>query len=204
MTHFSNINIISFKDQISWVFLANIIWSFVITSGSQFEYFLGSEGFSFFSSNYFLTMPAFLFWIYYFFAFAGLVYGIVSVAKKIRSYFFGNPTKLKDQALILFLLVYIFIQLSYLIFKVPAFPHYNIIFYPIITVFTVLFMQACFDKAGFILKRSIPFIVISIIISNLYFTGAFYSFISKHPNKIKGDYGLPYFLTKNEWRKTLP
>ena len=87
ITHFSNINIISFKDQVPWGSLENMIWSFVITSGAKFEYFLGSEGFNFFSNKCFLTTSLFLFWVYYFFAFAGFVYGIVSVAKKIRSYF---------------------------------------------------------------------------------------------------------------------
>lgn len=202
-TDFENLRTF-FQERSGWRSFANFEWSFIITGGANFTYYIGENAMKLFNQKYFLALPSGFFFLYYLFALAGLVYVFFLVLRKYKFYFNYATIELKYQILILMLLIYFTIQICYFVFRIRPHPHYNIIFYPIISICAALFFEYLIANTKEWMRKAIYMILTLIVISNLYYTGAFYQFIRKNPETISGDYGKPYFVTKDHWHKKLP
>lgn len=179
-------------------------WSFIITGGAGFHYVLGKSGLQAMFEAYPVKYLYPLFTVYYLFAAGGLIYATRFAWKKLEVFRQGRALAPWEQMLILFVFVYLGIQGAYFLFGVPAYPHYGIVFYPILTIFCVIFFKACFARGNLWVKRGLTAALALIMVGNLLFTGAFFMFIRYYPEKITGDYGPPYFLTAEDWKRKLP
>ena len=182
----------------------NVTWPFVITGGGGFQYFLGETGWQAFAEAYPVRLLHPFFLLHYLFAVAGLLYAINVSYKRFKSYRQGGELSAEERVLLLFLFVYLGIQGLYFLLKIGPYPHYSIVLYPVLAVFTVLFFDACCRRGNYWIKKGLSGLLVLIICSNLVFISFFFVFIRNHPEEIAGDYGLPYFLTKDTWQEKLP
>jgi hypothetical protein len=95
-------------------------------------------------------------------------------------------------------------HLSYFIFKVPAFPHYNVIFYPIIFIIAAkVGINAYNEVSSRSIKRALLGLFLMILCSNLYVTHSMFDYLTRNPVGSYGDYGNPYFSNKDDWRQRM-
>jgi hypothetical protein len=205
--HYSSqfVNFISVMQNRPHAFLPpeNIIWSFIITCGFRFSYFLGDSGFEKFFSGKFIRIPYVFFSLYLALTIIGFFYCSIVVANKIKLFFVKKENIAPShQILLLFLLIFGCTHLCFFVFKIQALPHYNIVFYPILPLLT-----ACFIEYGLhsrtIIKKAAWALLVFVIISNFYFITAFNNFIGTEPLSINGDYGIPYKFVEKQWQKYL-
>jgi 4-amino-4-deoxy-L-arabinose transferase-like glycosyltransferase len=189
------------KETLSWGFPMNLVQAFAITGGGNFEHHIGIEGMRLFAQDNFLFIHNIFFFLFYALATVGLIFGIFNRVKFLRTKQSGHTAGITEQALTLFLLIFICIQLSYFVLRVYPHPHYSIIFYPILTIFTVILIDDLFKRAGLKIKNVISTTLVCLLISNIYFTASVFNFIRDHPEKIEGDYKAPYIYSKEKWRE---
>lgn len=171
----------------------NTGWSFIINGATNFEYYLGS-GFDLFVVKYKLLVPQILSYFHLIVMGMALIYVIIVLAGKLKQHNLSAALEMRYKALSLFLMVYVFVQISFVVFKVGGYPHYNVILYPILAVFTGYFIDSLYQKYGVVIRALISCVVALIVISNLYFIMSFFGFIRHYPQWINGDYGIPYCL----------
>jgi hypothetical protein len=180
----------------------NLAWSFIINGATNFNYYLGS-GFDMLFEQYNLAFSQVFFNYHLAILAAGLLFVAFSLARKLKEHPSTEAFDARDKLLSLFLLIYVFVQVSFIIFKVGGYPHYNIILYPILAVFAGYFVDFCYQKYGAAVRTLISAIVGLIVLSNLYFTASFFDFIKRQPEWINGDYGIPYCLQAKAREQTV-
>ena len=178
---------------------ANIPLSFVITTGSSFRYLIGNSLFENFAQAYHLKLPLLLYLIYYVLATAGIIYGIIFLFHKLKKYSQISAMPAQLQMLTLFLFTYLCIQICYFVLRVPPATHYNIIFYPIISIFIVLFLCTYVSRFKKVIGRTTLLFLLLFSVFNLYFTASFFRFIQTHHKTINHEYGRPYSETRSYW-----
>ena len=181
--------------------MSNISWSFIVNGGGGFDYLLGKSGFAAFVQEYYINIPYAFFIIFYTLSVLGFFYTCYFVFINLKKHFKGGTIGIREKMLTLFLIIYFSIQLIYFVSSIPGYPHYNIVFYPMIIIFFVFFLEYVNDKIPRF-KWIIDTIVMVIVVSNIYFIFSFYSFINCKHGLINGDYGKPYRYTQDKWDNT--
>jgi 4-amino-4-deoxy-L-arabinose transferase-like glycosyltransferase len=202
-SHFANVNYFIENRMHTFLPPGNIVWSFIITCGFKFSYFLGESGFDKFFTGYSIGIPYLFFVLYLVLTLAGFGYGCLVVANLIKHLVVKKETvDPSNKIILLFLLIFIMTHACYLLFKINPLPHYSIIFYPILPVFTACFIEYGLKKIRIINKVAMGLVVL-VLISNLYFITVFYNFIGREPQSINGNYGIPYLFVKSDVQKYL-
>ena len=181
----------------------NIKWTYIISSGTGLSYSLGNE-FDTFYKNRYLAVPYIFFCIVLFVAAIGTIRCLVLSARCSfhRSQWSDMPRS--TQILSLFTLILFLMHLSYFIFKVPALPHYNVIFYPIIFIIAAkVGIDAYNEASSRSIKRALLGLLLMILCSNLYVTHSMFDYLTSNPVGNYGDYGNPYFANKDDWRQRM-
>ena len=200
-THFQNITqIFTTAHTENLSLLAHPLWSFVVTSGEKMDYLIGDR-MSFLTSLPGITAAHGFFSLYIIIAFTGLLFFLGTLLFRTRCFLHAISLSLAEKMLVFFLLNFLIVHVFYQILHLHAFPHYHIIFYPIITLFFVLFLQRM--PRIFHLPDWFPSILVLLIITaNIHFTLAFLSVIKQHPQG-NGDYGVPYRFTRTQWEEKI-
>ncbi|MDB4979181.1 MAG: rane protein of unknown function [Candidatus Peribacteria bacterium] len=168
-------------------------WSAGITSGNGFEYLLGKAAFSQFLQQPFMSVSPVVFTFYVIIAgisFLSVAYqSLATIEHLIQRKKIGT----RDTLVFFLLLHFVLTTAAFFIVRVPVYPHYHIIFYPLFPLGVCL---AAFDLskksslAGYLFSLSL----IIIMITNLLFTGYFFHYIHTQPPSADGDYGTPFRL----------
>ncbi len=181
----------------------NIKWTYIISSGTGLSYSLGNE-FDTFYKNRYLAVPYVFFCIVLFVAAIGTIRYLVLSARCIFHRRQWSDMPRSTQILSLFTLILLLMHLSYFIFKVPAFPHYNVIFYPIVFIIAAkVGVDAYNEVSSRSIKRALLGLLLMILCSNLYVTHSMFDYLTSNPVGNYGDYGNPYFANKDDWRQRM-
>jgi len=201
-THFENVRLFLLNGDSGNHFGNNIIWSFKISTGLGYDYLLGVGGYARFLSDCpWVYAMIFMFVVYLLLTVAAFFYcSFKSLKTVVSSHFKLDQAKTSNEAKIslLFILIYLFTQAFYLVFDVPGYPHYNILFYATLSFFVCLFLGDVTRSRNVLLSfTAIIFFV------NIFFVLSFYHFVENSPTAIDGDYGIPYQFQKHEWENSI-
>ena len=201
-THFENVRLFLLNGDSGNHFGNNIIWSFKISTGLGYDYLLGVGGYARFLSDCpWIYAIIFMFIVYLFLTVAAFFYcSFKSLKTVVSGHFKLDQAKTSNEAKIslLFILIYLFTQALYLVFDVPGYPHYNILFYATLSFFVCLFLGDVTRSRNVLLSfTAIIFFV------NIFFVLSFYHFVENSPKAIDGDYGIPYQFQKHEWENSI-
>jgi len=180
----------------------NILWSFWISSGQKFEYLLGST-YGLFSQETGISLACSVFSVFFALSVVGVFSAFLVFLIKSRCFTDISRMEPSQKLLTLFLLIFICIHACYVIANVPSYPHYSIVFYPIIPLFFVLFLRKFVGSLSRFGNLLASFVILVVIGANLFFCSRFLVFVHRHASSIKGDYGTPYTLTRGDWEKRL-
>jgi hypothetical protein len=201
-THFENVRLFLLNGDSGNHFGNNIIWSFKISTGLGYDYLLGVGGYARFLSDCpWIYAMIFMFIVYLLLTVSAFFYcSFKSLKTVVSSHFKLDQGNTSNEAKIslLFILIYLFTQAFYLVFDVPGYPHYNILFYATLSFFVCLFLGDVTRSRNVLLSfTAIIFFV------NIFFVLSFYHFIENSPTAIDGDYGIPYQFQKHEWENSI-
>lgn len=186
--------------------LGNFFWMFLIASGLGIHYLLGNQGFTLFWDSYAIAWPQFFFLVFFLLATLGLI-TTLSQYWPLRPRYLANkhPKSPREKIITLLFFIMVTIQGGYLLLGIPAFPHYNIIFYPSLFLFAALTMENIHAWMTTHHRQILSLsLIIAMVLANLYVTFAFHGFVLYRHQSISGDYGIPYFVRQQEWQAILP
>jgi len=185
----------------TWSF-QNLFWAFRITGMQGFEYLLGS-GMQAFSRPLIIGVSLWMSVVYQVITVVGFFFLLWHISVHTRFFSRIDRAESWEKILSLLFLIFIVIQACYVLFHIPAFPHYNVIFYPFLALLFVVFLRKIVEKKYPVFQPINSLLIILVILANLTFSASFLLFVHRHPEKIQGDYGVPYRLKSVEWNQEL-
>jgi len=185
----------------SWS-IQNLFWAFRITGTQGFEYLLG-PGMQKFSRPLILGISQWMSVVYQVITVVGFFFLLWHLS--LRTRFFSRIDRVEswEKLLSLLFLIFMVIQVCYILFHIPAFPHYNVIFYPFLALLFVTFLRQIVEKKFPVFRSFNSLLIIAVILANLTFSYSFLLLVHRNPEVIKGDYGVPYRLQAAEWEQQL-
>lgn len=169
----------------------HVEWLAYTSTGVGFEYLLGT-GYADFVAAPFIKLATYILYagsIAYVCAIS--VWVGVLVAKIMRRKRWSHAEWLSG----VFLLFIVCQLLFYAILRIPAYPHYAIIFYPMPTLLLVTCLPFLHNR---IAKTAGLSLLMLLLCAQLTFTSAFLYFVHNHHETINGDYGTPYLFQRQQ------
>jgi hypothetical protein len=182
--------------------LRNFQYSLDVSTGVNFRYLLGRDGLAWFYQHYHADLAVVVFFIYELACVAALLWaGFKATKNAIAAGTTGRGHQTADDLILLFVSIFFVIQGFYAFARISAYPHYGVIFYPLVTVILVHALFEWFQSAN--ARRWVKAALMVVVGAHLFFSMSFLDMTKNHPEKIDGDYGKPYFTDKAYWQKTL-
>jgi hypothetical protein len=170
-----------------------------VSSGSGFEFLLGTGGYAAFAKRPGVRWALAGFLLYGGLAVAGFVYAIGRVARLAR----GSSRHLPDVFLLMLLLMACSLQAFYLVFRIYSPPHYFVVVSLLPPLVVALFLAWSVDRFGSVGPLLARVLLVIVLMANVFFGSAFLEFINASPGSIDGDYGQPYFVERERWKTEL-
>jgi hypothetical protein len=183
--------------------IESLRWSIRTTTGLGFEYLLGAEGLSAIESWFGVTPALWVFRVYAVVAVCGLVFGAWRAVETVQRLLHKQEVQPIDRFVTLLMLIYVGIQITYFLLRIPALPHYQIIFYPTVVVCTVLFMEWLAQHSRMRMLWLSKALLVILMAANLWFTANALIFIRTSSDSITGDYGQPYATKSAYWQQNI-
>lgn len=207
-TQFQNVfDAVNFAGQMGQdLFADHLLLTFFTSTGLGFQHVVGKLAFGRFWDGFLIVVPNIFFLLFFLLT----VVGLVGAATSSWPFRVLQMTVNKDagcghKTKTLFWLVVATFLAVYPLLKVPAIPYFGALFFPALFLFAVLVLEKIHARLTLGYQRQVVAILVAgVVLSNLYFVGGFYSFVYYNPQKIAGDYGVPYFDYKDKWQRMLP
>jgi len=179
--------------------LEHVQWSAKVTSGIGLDYLLGPGGFRALSESYPVAVPLAIFQGYVALVGVAVLLVVARIVRSPRTLLRPSTWSVQRKLVLLLVLTYVVTMVGYHSFRIATYPHYGIIFYPLLPLLVVLAANWLVRRFGRVASAAVQVVLLVVVVANLVVTGSFLHFVSHHPDEIDGDYGVPYALTRETW-----